>query len=90
MKTAADERPSGRFVIEMFHGRAYVVASLEEAFRLLRADAWACSDQTRKGYMHGVARRCLDWNKAIVRTDSVAHFLEDLERSGHITIRPLQ
>jgi len=86
---AAFERPAA-FVIELFNGHAHVCQSLDEAFRFLRGDAWACADQSKRAYMAGVARRARDWNKAIVRVDSVENFLYDLEAAGHITIRPLQ
>ena len=73
--TMSVERPSGRLVLEFFDGRAFVCSSLADAFRMLRADAWACADQSKQAYMQGVARRCLAWNKAQVRVDSVEHFI---------------
>lgn len=74
-------------IIETIDGRAYAGPTLEAAVRAMRASAWACTEPTLRGYMHGVARRVLMWNKAPVRTTNITDFCADMEAAGMLIVR---
>jgi len=66
-------------------GRTYVARTSEQMTMLLWKSAWL-QDATPHEYMDAVARRVAVWKGVTVRTDSPRHFLEDIERSGLVTI----
>jgi hypothetical protein len=90
MMKISDERPAG-VVIETLDGRAYVGVTLYGAIDSMRRDAWGCHSQTMRSYQRAVARRVLQWNKYLIRTEQgIKVFAEDLQASGIITIRNVQ
>ena len=74
-------------IIETIDGRAYTGATLEAAVRAMRASAWACTEGSLRGYLQGVSRRVMLWNKAPIRTTNITDFCADMEAAGMLVVR---
>jgi hypothetical protein len=76
-------------MIETLDGRIYTGASLTDAVEEMRASAGHVPSKTLREYMEGVAFRTAQWNKSVVRADTVEHFAEDLVAAGIIVIHSM-